>query len=123
MTGRRRLAVGALLLGTGLVALYAVPWGTVRRSLSPAVPPKTVTVTIQNLTNTPGEISVAVGDTVEWVNRDVVAHTATARNGAWSAVVMPSETARLVMRQEGVFDYFCQYHPNMTGRVTVTGAR
>ena len=34
----------------------------------------------------PAQVSAHVGDTIEWVNEDIVAHTATARNGAWDVV-------------------------------------
>ena len=38
----------------------------------------------------PAQVSAHVGDTIEWVNDDIVAHTATARNGAWDVMVVPN---------------------------------
>ena len=42
----------------------------------------TVEVTIKQLVFSPALISVKQGDTIEWVNKDFVAHTATARRTA-----------------------------------------
>jgi len=43
---------------------------------------ETFKVQLKGLQFSPAAISVHVGDTIEWVNEDFVAHTATARNGA-----------------------------------------
>ena len=41
----------------------------------------TIQIVMENLVFAPAEVSAKVGDTIEWVNKDVFAHTATARNG------------------------------------------
>ena len=81
---------------------------------------ETIQVTIQNLVNTPAEASAKVGDTVEWINKDVIAHTATAKNGDWDVMIGPNKTGRVVLKKAGAVDYYCKFHPNMTGRLTVT---
>ena len=53
----------------------------------------TIQVTMQNLVITPAEASAKVGDTIEWVNKDVLAHTATARNGDFDVNLPPNKTA------------------------------
>lgn len=78
-----------------------------------------IQITIDKLVYAPAEVSAKVGDTVEWINKDVIAHTATARNGDWDLMVGPSKTARLVLKKAGAVDYFCKFHPNMKARVTV----
>jgi plastocyanin len=35
----------------------------------------------------PAEVSAHVGDTIEWVSTDFVAHTATARNKDWDVAI------------------------------------
>jgi len=68
----------------------------------------------------PSAITAAVGDTVEWVNRDLVPHTSTAAGGRWdSKVVPPNESWRTVMTAAGVQTYSCTIHPTMQGRITV----
>ena len=79
----------------------------------------TVQITIENLVFAPAEVHARVGDTVEWVNKDVLAHTATARNGDWDVTIGPNKTARLVLKKAGAVDYYCRFHPNMKGRLIV----
>jgi plastocyanin len=78
-----------------------------------------IQITIDKLVYTPAEVSAKVGDTVEWINKDVIAHTATARNGDWDVMIGPSKTVRIVLKKAGAVDYFCKFHPNMKARVTV----
>jgi plastocyanin len=78
----------------------------------------TIQVTIDQVAYAPVEIQVKVGDTIEWINKDIVAHTATVR-GDWDVMVLPNKSARLVVKKAGTFDYFCRFHPNMKGRMTV----
>lgn len=80
----------------------------------------TIQVTIDKLIFVPAEATAKVGDTVEWINKDILAHTATATNGDWNVAIAPNQTARLVVKKPGNVDYFCKYHPNMKGRVVVT---
>jgi plastocyanin len=88
--------------------------------LSVSAQAKTIQVTIQNLAFTPAEVNAKVGDTVEWVNKDVLAHTATATNGDWDVNILPKKTGRAVLKKSGGVDYFCKFHPNMKGRIAVT---
>jgi plastocyanin len=61
-----------------------------------------------------------VGDTIEWINNDILAHTATAKTGDnWNIAIAPKKTARLMLTKAGPVDYFCKYHPTMTGRLVV----
>jgi plastocyanin len=67
----------------------------------------------------PKQITVHVGDTLEWANMDIVAHTATARDKSWDVNVQPGKSGRMVTKASGRFDYICRYHPNMTGEIIV----
>jgi plastocyanin len=80
----------------------------------------TIQVTIDKLVFVPAEVTAKVGDTVEWINKDILAHTASATNGDWNVTIAPKQTSRLVVKKPGTADYFCKYHPNMKGRVVVT---
>jgi plastocyanin len=78
-----------------------------------------ITVTIAKMAFSPAEISVRVGDTVEWVNKDAFAHTATFKSG--SEVVLPlKKSGSITVEGAETVDYFCRFHPNMKGRITVT---
>ena len=78
-----------------------------------------IEITIDKLVYAPAKVSAKVGDTIEWVNKDPIAHTATARNGDWDVMIGPNKTGRIVLKKAGALDYFCKFHPNMKGRVTI----
>jgi plastocyanin len=80
----------------------------------------TVQITMDNLEIAPAEVSAKVGDTIEWVNKDAFAHTATARTGDWDVMLPPKKSDSLVLKKAGTFDYFCRFHPNMKATLTVT---
>jgi plastocyanin len=73
----------------------------------------TIQITMENLVIAPAETSARVGDTVEWVNKDVFAHTATARDGDFDVTMPPKTTMTLVLKKAGTVDYYCRFHPNM----------
>ena len=79
----------------------------------------TLRVEVKSLAFTPAEISARVGDTIEWVNDDFVAHTATARSGEWDVKLAPHATGRTVAKSSGKVEYYCRYHPAMKGQVTI----
>lgn len=82
---------------------------------------ETVTVRITDLAFVPAVITVRAGDVVQWVNQDIIEHTATAKGGEFDVAVPLNATAHAAMSKEGRFDYFCQFHPNMTGEIVVGG--
>ena len=79
----------------------------------------TVQITMDKLEISPAEVSAKVGDTVEWVNKDAFAHTATARNGDWDVMLPPKKSGTLVLKKAGTFEYYCRFHPNMKATLTV----
>jgi plastocyanin len=81
---------------------------------------ETIQVTVDKLVFEPVDVNAKVGDTIEWVNKDALVHTATATNGDWNVTLAPEQNGRLVLNKPGTTDYFCKFHPNMKGRVTVT---
>src|SRR4051812_37433526 len=76
---------------------------------------ETIQIVIQNLVFAPAEVSAKVGDTVEWVNKDVFAHTATARNGDFDVNQPPKKTVTSVLSKAGTVEFYCRFHPNMKG--------
>lgn len=79
---------------------------------------ETVRVEVDRLTFTPAEIRVKVGDTVEWVNKDILAHTATVR-GDWEVALPANKAGSRTMTKAGSVEYYCRFHPNMKGRIVV----
>jgi len=81
-------------------------------------------IRISDLAFAPAEITVRVGDTVEWVNADFLDHTATAQDtaqdGAFDVLIVAGKAARLTLTAAGTFAYFCRFHPDMTATLRVT---
>ena len=76
--------------------------------------PKTHTVTMENMRFQPQSLTVAPGDTVVWVNKDLVPHTATSKAGGFDSQVIPAEKSwKFTVRKKGEFAYICTYHPLM----------
>src|SRR5882762_253177 len=75
--------------------------------------------TMENLVISPAETSAKVGDTIELINKDVFAHTATAGNGDFDVTMPPNKTMTLVLKKAGTVDYYCRFHPNMKATLVV----
>lgn len=79
----------------------------------------THTVTIEGMKFTPASLTVKQGDTVEWKNKDVVPHTATAPGRFDSKNIPPGKGWSWKADAKGRIDYGCSYHDSMTGVVVV----
>src|SRR5690242_4241612 len=79
----------------------------------------TVRITVTKLTFEPAQVSAHVGDTIEWVNSDFLAHSATDRKKQWDLFIAPNKKAQVTLKQPGEIDYFCRFHPNMVGHISV----
>jgi len=75
----------------------------------------TIQIVMENLVFVPAEVSAKVGDTIEWVNKDVFVHSATARNGDFDVNQPPKKTVTSVLQKAGTVEYYCRFHPNMKG--------
>ena len=80
---------------------------------------RTVRILMENLVLRPSDTVAKIGDTVEWINDDMVAHTATARNGEFEVIVPSKSTARLVLLKAGTIEYYSHFHPTMAGRLKI----
>ena len=78
----------------------------------------TIEVTIDKLVFSPVSVQAKVGDTIEWTNKDVIAHTATVKGG-WDVMIPAKSTGKVTLKAAGAVDYFCRFHPNMKGHVAV----
>jgi plastocyanin len=107
------------------VAIFCAALGLVLCTAGIAGPeaaaPKTHIVNIEGLKFQPQVLTVAVGDVVVWVNKDLVAHTATSsKAGVFdSKMIAPDKTWTLTVRTKGEFGYSCTYHPTMKGTLRV----
>jgi plastocyanin len=98
-----------------LLALIVAPSGLASVSAHAA----TIQIVMEKLGYVPAEAQAKVGDTIEWVNKDILAHTATATGGDWNVIITPNKTEKQILQKAGAVDYYCKYHPNMKGRLIV----
>lgn len=71
----------------------------------------------------PHEVRVAVGDTVEWLNGDIVRHNAVSPERFDSGDLKGGERFAWVPADTGVVEYRCTIHARMRGTIRVRSAR
>lgn len=79
-------------------------------------------VKIDNFSFSPQALTVAVGTTVTWTNRDDIPHTVVSTDDPKvfkSKVLDTDEKFSFTFSKPGSYAYFCSVHPKMTGKVTV----
>jgi plastocyanin len=82
--------------------------------------PKTHTVTIEDMRFQPETITVVLGDTIIWVNKDLFPHTATSEAGRFdSKDIQADKSWRHTVRNKGDFAYTCTFHPTMKAMLRV----
>ena len=105
-----------------VVVLVGIALATVAGAamLRPAAAPRTHTVDIRLFKYEPAVLTVHAGDTIVWVNHDVVPHTATDTAKAWdTGLIAAGARGRVVADVAGEHEYLCAYHPEMRGRLVV----
>lgn len=82
--------------------------------------PATHTVTIEGTRFSPATITVKVGDTIVWQNKDILPHTATSKAGGFdSGRIDPGKSWKYTIRKAADIAYICTYHPMMKGTLKV----
>jgi len=79
------------------------------------------TVIMRNDSFSPRSLTVPLGATVNWENRDGDDHDATANDGSFQTPLFSTGTRSIAFNTAGSFPYFCTQHGGMTGTITVTG--
>ena len=77
-------------------------------------------VKIDNFSFGPVAITVPVGTTVTWTNRDDIPHTIVSTEKVFKSKVLDTdEKFSFTFTRAGEYPYFCSIHPKMTGKVVV----
>jgi plastocyanin len=76
-------------------------------------------VEIRGMAFQPAVLKLERGDTVVWINRDIVPHTATVEGKRpWSTGnLLQDQSGQYVARRAGEVSYFCELHPVMKGKL------
>ena len=116
---RKSVSIGAFLaaFGLGIAGLGA---GAGHVAASAQQKPDTMEVKVDNFTFGPAELTVKVGTTITWTNRDDIPHTVVSTDKVFKSKVMDTdEKFSFTFSTPGTFPYFCSIHPKMTGKVVV----
>lgn len=87
-------------------------------SFSPDTQSVTHTVVIKNMKFEPSELLVKKGDSVKFINQDLVIHNITEENKRWASPSIAPESSWSCVVKEKV-NYYCSFHPIMKGKLLV----
>jgi len=142
---KKNLRIGRLMIVLAAIALMVISCAPAQETAEPQEPqetaaptdepaeeepteeaaaPMSVEVVMEGNTFQPGEVTVAVGGTVTWINEDSVGHTVTAGTrgsptGAFDESVGAGDSFSYTFEEPGVVEYYCSIHPGMDGTVIV----
>jgi plastocyanin len=110
----------------GLATMLVIASGTLGavyesfRAHAKQQPAATMEVKIDNFSFGPATLTVTVGTTVTWTNRDDIPHTVVSTDGVFKSKVLDTdEKFSYTFSKTGTYPYFCSIHPKMTGKIVV----
>jgi plastocyanin len=110
----------APLLGALLVTLLATADTNAAADAAKSSQRPVQVITIEGIGFKPENLTVQRGDRVQWINKDLVPHTATATGGPFDSKVIAADGSwTWVASESGTFAYVCSFHPMMKGTLTV----
>jgi len=117
MTGTRVCVASLAVLLIGMGAFAGLRGATAQAQQATTA---SAEVKIDNFSFGPGTLTVPVGTTVTWTNRDDIPHSVVSTEGAFKSKVLDTdEKFSFTFSKAGTYPYFCSIHPKMTGKVIV----
>ena len=107
----------------GMPGMSSMPGMGPMTSATTSTPPPVAgtAVSITNFAFTPANLTVKVGETVTWTNKDEEPHTVVAGDNSFHSPGLDANaTYSFTFTSPGSFDYICSIHPFMHGTVAVT---
>lgn len=77
-------------------------------------------VEIKDFSFNPKNLQIKAGVTVEWTNKDSVAHKIKFDSGEESPTMQSGETYEKLFTKNGTYSYICSIHPSMKGTIIVS---
>ena len=116
---RRSVSIASLAAAL-VLGMEALGEGPQPFELSAQQKPEAAEVKIDNFSFGPAALTVPVGTTVTWTNRDDIPHTVVSTEGAFKSKVLDTdEKFSFTFSKAGSYPYFCSIHRKMTGKVVV----
>ncbi|KUO57375.1 MAG: hypothetical protein APF82_10125 [Sphingomonadales bacterium BRH_c42] len=82
--------------------------------------PRIHEISIEKMKFASAPANLKVGDTIRWINRDAVPHTASARDRSFDVNIPGNSVREMKILAKGRHEFFCRYHPTMKGVLSVT---
>ncbi|KKR21320.1 MAG: Blue (Type 1) copper domain protein [Parcubacteria group bacterium GW2011_GWE2_39_37] len=104
-----------------LVVLFASGcslFGNAGKSTDMNSVPTNRTIDIKNSVFMPSTSSIKAGDSVTWTNQDTFAHSIKADDFS-SSELTTGQTYTFTFKKKGTYEYVCDLHPNMKGKIVV----
>ena len=115
MKAQHSLTVRIILMITLVIGAFSANFAADGNAATPAE------VKIDNFSFLPAVITVPVGTTVRWTNRDDIPHTVVSDDHTTfkSKPLDTDEQFTYTFTKPGTYSYFCSIHPKMTGKVVM----
>jgi plastocyanin len=111
--------IGLASVVVALFAMFAAA-GQVGGAAAQEKSAATAEVKIDNFSFGPTALTVPLGATVTWTNRDDIPHTVVSTDGVFKSKALDTDDKfSFVFSKPGTYSYFCSIHPKMTGQVIV----
>jgi plastocyanin len=108
------------LVAPVMIAVLLLSAGSPSVTANDQPSPANAEVKIDNFVFGPQTLTVPVGATVTWTNKDDIPHTTVSTDGVFKSKVMDTdEKFSYTFTKAGTYSYYCSVHPKMTGKVVV----
>ncbi|HUD67620.1 MAG TPA: cupredoxin family copper-binding protein [Candidatus Sulfotelmatobacter sp.] len=115
---KRNMRVAVLAVPMMIALLLLAGSSSVKANEQPST--ANAEVKIDNFSFGPQTLTVPVGATVTWTNRDDIPHTVVSTDGVFKSKVRDTdEKFSHKFDQAGTYPYYCSIHPKMTGKIVV----
>jgi plastocyanin len=110
----------ASLAAPVMIAMLLLVAGSPRVAANDRPSAANAEVKIDNFSFGPQTLTVPVGATVTWINRDDIPHTVVSTDGVFKSKVRDTdEKFSYTFTKAGTYSYYCSVHPKMTGQIVV----
>jgi plastocyanin len=103
-----------------MIAVLLLSAGSPRVAANDQPSAANAAVNIDNFVFGPQTLTIPVGATVTWTNKDDIPHTSVSTDGVFKSKVLDTdEKFSYTFTKAGTYPYYCTIHPKMTGKVVV----
>jgi plastocyanin len=99
-------------------ALFVLCIALAQMSCNSAQAPATHIVEIARMQFIPAELTVNKGDTVVFVNHDMLTHDITEERKLWTSSKLPPDSSWTMVTTQTA-NYYCSLHPVMKGQIII----